>query len=320
MTPRRQIRDFPASVRQRLQNLAREQELDFQRVLDRYTGERFLYRLSASDEVDRFVLKGAALFRIWFAEEQRPTRDLDFLSTGPENQAAIRAALEAICRVPCPEDGVIFDPAAIRLADIRGVEPPGAQRARIRGSLGRIRLHLQVDIGFGDLITPGREERHYPTLLDLPAFRLWAYPRETMVAEKFEAMVSLGETNSREKDLWDIACLARRFAFDGETLRSAIERTFRRGQAALGNERPLALLPGHYEDTNRTRRWRDLRREIGADAVGPDRLVEAGEELRRFLGPVCDSLIEGTPFTQAWPAGGPWRAGIQARTRGEGDA
>ncbi len=106
MTPKRQIRDFPASVRQRLQNLAREQDLDFQRVLDRYTGERFLYRLSASDEVDRFVLKGAALFRIWFATEQRPTRDLDFLATGPENQAAIRAALEAICRVPCPEDGV----------------------------------------------------------------------------------------------------------------------------------------------------------------------------------------------------------------------
>ena len=205
MTPKRQIRDFPASVRQRLQNLAREQDLDFQRVLDRYTGERFLYRLSASDEVDRFVLKGAALFRIWFATEQRPTRDLDFLATGPENQAAIRAALEAICRVPCPEDGV------------------AAHRDR------------------GD---------------------------------------------------------------------------FRRRATAFAGETPVACSRATAKTTARAERWQELQRRIGTGPDGSVRLLDAGRELRRFLGPVCDSLIQGIPFTQAWPAGGPWQAGIQARRAG----
>ena len=117
------------------------------------------------------------------------------------------------------------------------------------------------------------------------------------------------------KDLWDVACLARRFAFDGETLRTAIAETFRHRGTSLAGGRPAALLAayyGHHEAPARGQRWRELRRQIGTDIDGPDRLVEAGEEPRRFLGPVCDSLIEESPFTQAWPAGGPWRPGIQA--------
>ena len=175
--------------------------------------------------------------------------------------------------------------------------------------LGRIQLPLQVDIGFGDVITPEREEREYPTLLDLPAPRLWTYPRETVVAEKFEAMVRLGAINARVKDLWDIACLARHFAFDGETLRTAIEETFRRRRTSFAGERPVALLPGYYHDTVRSQQWQALLKRIEMDADGPALLVDAGEKLGRFLGPVCDSLIEDRAFTQAWPSGGPWRPG-----------
>ncbi len=195
------------------------------------------------------------------------------------------------------------------MRDIRDEQPDGGVRARIEGRLGRARLPLQVDIGFGDVVTPEREERDYPTLLDLPAPRLWTYPRETLVAEKFDAMVSRGMTNTRVKDLWDIACLARRFRFDGETLRTAIEETLRRRQTPLAGERPAALTPGYYLDATRAQRWRVLQQQIGASADGPALLADAGEELLRFLGPVCDSLIGGGSFRQGWSAAGPWRLG-----------
>ena len=318
MTPAKTLRNVPASVRQRLLNYARDRRIEFQAVLDRFVAERFLYRLSVSGEVERFVLKGAALFRIWDGEEARPTRDIDFLDIRSEGRAPIHDALETICRVPCPEDGVLFDPATIRLAEIRGVQADGAVRARIMGRLDQIRLPLQIDIGVGDLITPEPEEREYPTLLDLPAPRLWTYPRETVVAEKLHAMVEHDARNTRVKDLWDIASLARHFPFDGEVLRTAITDTFRRRGVSLAGESVVALLPAYYEDPVRLRLWGDFRREIRENADGPARLVDAGNELREFLGPVCDGLIEDRPFTHAWPAGGPWRPGVQARRGGEG--
>ena len=309
MTPPKEIRNVAASVHQRLLNFSHNQGVEFNRILQRYAAERFLYRLSASGEVDRFTLKGAALFRVWAGQELRPTRDVDFLAVGLDEHVAIHTALEAICAIPCAEDGVVFDPATMRIHDIRDEQQHGGLRVRVQGSLGQAQLHLQVDIGFGDVITPEREEQNYPTLLPLPVPRLWMYPRETLVAEKLEAMVHLGVTNSRVKDLWDVACLARLFAFDGETLQTAITETFRRRRTPLAGARPVALLTDYYEDTARGRRWQELQRQIGTDADGPARLVDVGEELRRFLGPVCDSLIEESPFTHVWPAGGPWRPG-----------
>ena len=318
MTPAKEIRNVPASVHQRLLNLARNQGVEFNLVLQRYAMERFLYRLSVSNQVDRFTLKGAALFRVWTEQELRPTRDIDFLASGPQDNATLRNSFQAVCAVPCPQDGVVFDPATIRMHNIRNEQSYGGVRVRMEGSLGQARLHLQADVGFGDVITPEREERDYPTLLDLPAPRLWTYPRETLVAEKLDAMVRLDTINTRVKDLWDIACLARLFTFDGETVRAAIEETFRRRQTSFAGERPVALLPEYYEDPERDQRWQVLRRRIGPQADGPAHLVDAGEELRTFLGPVCDSLMDGTPFTQVWPPGGPWGAGIPVRAGSEG--
>ena len=318
MTRRGELRDVPASVRARLKSLAHQRGVDFNLLLDRYAAERFLYRLSASGEVDRFTLKGAALFRVWTETELRPTRDVDFLAAGTAEQPALRAAVENVCGIPCPEDGVVFDATTIRIRNIRRDRPEGGLRARLQGHLGSIRLALQMDIGFGDVITPEREQQDYPTLLDLPAPRLWTYPREAMIAEKFEAMVSRGVDNSRVKDLWDIACLARRFAFDGETLRTAITETFRRRGTSFTSDRPPALLPGYYGDAARVQHWQVLHLQIATDIDGPTRLVDAGEELRRFLGPVCDSLMDELPFTLAWPAGGPWRPGVQVAAGGQG--
>ena len=176
MTRKRPLRNVPASIHQRLLNLAHRQGIRFNLLLQRYAMERFLYRLAASSEVDRFTLKGAALFRIWTGQELRPTRDIDFLASAPQDHAALRTSFEAICAVPCPQDGVIFDPATIQMRDIREEQPYGGVRVRMEGRLGQARLHLQVDIGFGDVITPEREESDYPTLLDLPAPRLWDLP------------------------------------------------------------------------------------------------------------------------------------------------
>ena len=317
MRPSKFIRNVPASVHQRLLNVSRNQRLDFQILLDRYTCERFLYRLSVSDEVDRFVLKGAALFRIWAGKAERPTRDIDFLAKSFEDHASILAALETICDIPCREDGVVFNPATVRLAEIRRGQPHGGLRAQIQGKLGRIRLPLQVDIGFGDTVIPAPEEQYYPTLLDLPAPRLWTYPRETMIAEKLHAMVDHGDENTRVKDLWDVASLARRFGFKGEILWAAITETFGQCGTSLGRDRPVALLSAYYKDPTRERLWRKLRRDIPSEADGPDRLVDAGIELERFLGPVYDSLIAGSAFRLAWPAGGPWRSEVQAQMEGD---
>jgi len=313
MTSSDEIRNVPASVRRRLLNRARAEETDFNHFLQRYANERFLYRLGLCGEVDRFTLKGASLFLIWAGKEFRPTRDIDLLGEGPADHASLRRAMEMVCAVPCPEDGVVFDPASIRIGDIRHDQEYGGVRVRLRGSLGKTRLTVQVDVGFGDVVTPGREEREYPTLLDHPAPRLWAYPRETLVAEKFEAMVRLGPVNSRVKDLWDIAWLARHFDFDGETLRSAIEKTFRRPGTAFANDRPEALWPEHYRDPTRDARWREFSRQVEAGGQAPADLAEVGAEVVRFLGPVCDTLIGAEPFTREWPAGGAW----QPTTHGE---
>ena len=307
MTSSRQIRNFPASVHQRLLNLAHESGESFNRILQRHATERFLYRLSISPFVDGFTLKGAALYRVWSEQMMRPTNDVDFLASLP-GEREIDAMLAVICKESCVEDGVVFDPGTIRTREIRQDQEHGGLRVQVDGTLGRARLHLQVDVGFGDVITPDREQQAYPTLLDLPSPHLWTYPRETLVSEKFEAMVSLGTRNTRVKDLWDIACVARLFAFDGETLRTAVEETFRRRRTRLGFGRPLALLPNYYEDADRTQRWQALRRQVVAGHDGPVGLVEAGDEVRRFLGPVCDSLIDGGPFTGSWSPGGPWRS------------
>jgi hypothetical protein len=318
VTPVRELRDIAASVRQRLLNLARESHLDFNRVLERYTVERFLYRLGVSAEVDRFTLKGAALFLIWTERELRPTRDVDLLGTGPEDPASLRAAIETVCSVNVAEDGLSFDPASIRITSIRDEQDYGGQRVRLRASLGKAMLPLQVDVGFGDVVTPERLEAAYPTLLDHPAPRLWTYPRETVVAEKFEAMLSLGSSNTRLRDFWDVAVLAQRFAFDGETLRTAIDATIRRRKTVLGPEIPDALRPAFYADAARARQWRAFLTKAGGTLDGPTQLDDVGERVREFLGPLRESLVRGEEFTRNWVPGGPWRVVQSGEEENEG--
>lgn len=309
MTPTRKITDPAASVRQRLLNRAREQKANFNLLLQQYAAERFLYRLGLSSEVDRFTLKGASLFIVWTGRELRPTRDIDLLSVGAAREDEVRQAMEAICAVPCPEDGIKFDESSIRIDEIRKELAYAGLRTRLRAQLGQARIPLQVDIGFGDTIYPERVEDEYPTLLDLPAPRLWMYPREACIAEKFEAMLQYGLANSRMKDFWDVAELARLFTFDGATLQAAIGETVRRRNTPAAAGFPEALRPAFYADIERAGQWRAFQEKVGTEAGNMMDFAAVGEMVRDFLGPIWRGLQSGAPFLQTWQPGGPWRPG-----------
>jgi hypothetical protein len=306
-----------ASVRQRLLNLSKAQRVDFNLVLQRYAGERFLHRLTLSDLVDRFTLKGGALFLIWSDAPLRPTRDIDLLSWGSPDPEAVREAVRRILGVPVPEDGLSFDLETLRVFRIREEETYGGIRAQVTATLSGAEIKLQVDVGFGDVITPQRQVAEYPSMLDLPKPQIWTYPRETFIAEKFEAMVRRGGRNSRMRDFWDVDAVARRFDFDGESLQSAVEATFRRRDSPLGRELPEALRPAFFQDEARVQLWEAFQRRSRLAVELRNRFDSIGELVRAFLSPVAESIVERAPFTRAWPAGGPWYASA-LRTSSEG--
>ena len=216
------IQNTAASVRQRLLNVAHSTHRRFSDVLQHYALERWLFRLSRSKHRDRFVLKGALLFIVWKTPATRPTRDIDLLGRLNNELASVRTVIAEVCQAPVDDDGLFFNPASVTTeriaedADYEGVQ------ARFQATLGNARIAMQVDIGFSDVITPAPAKIRYPSILKLPA----AYNRETAIAEKFEAMVKLGELNSRMKDFFDIALLAATFEFDGAALAAAIRAAY----------------------------------------------------------------------------------------------
>lgn len=236
--------NIAASVRQRLLNLARERGEDFQQMLVNYALERLLYRLAQSGYRERFVLKGALLFRLWFDLVQRPTRDVDFLGFGdaePEQSAAVFREIAAMDR--SAEDGLVFDSTSVRAAAIRKEAGYPGVRVSMAATLDGARIPVQCDIGFGDAITPAPLHQAYPTLLEMPAPVLAVYPLETVVAEKLEAMVKLGAFNSRVRDLFDLWVLMRYERVERTLLPAAIRATFGRRQTALPLAIPTGLTP-----------------------------------------------------------------------------
>lgn len=295
------------SVRDRLLRRARERGEDFNFLLNRFAVERFLYRLSVSPHRDRFVLKGASLFAIWAAQPYRATRDIDLEGFGPNDPHTVGAIMREVCTVAVAEDGLTLLPDAATAATIRDEEQYGGVRIRIPARLGNAHTDVQIDVGFGDAITPPAAVVDYPTLLPFPAPRLRAYPRETVVAEKWEAMVALGIGNSRMKDFFDVWILARDFTFDGSTLATAIGATFARRGTTLPADSPTALTAAFAEDPAKQRQWQAFLRRGGA-ADAPATLAEIVAALGPFLMPPTHALIAARQFTQQWLPGGPWNA------------
>ena len=277
----KEIRNLGASVRARLLRLSKENGQSFDLVLTRFALERLLFRLSQSPHADRFVLKGAMLMMTWFDDPHRGTRDLDLLGFGDPSEDAMLATFRDILSQDV-EDGVVFDPDTLRVARIREELDYGGLRMRAIAAVGGARINLTIDIGFGDALEPGAEVVDYPVMLDLPAPRLRAYARETVIAEKFQAMVALGRANSRMKDFYDIWILSRSFSFDDDRLARAIEATFARRKTTIPTELPDALTPAFAADEQKHWQWRAFIEDVSVD---PGPLSSVTEDLADFLMP-----------------------------------
>ncbi len=301
----RQVRNVAASVRQRLLNIARETGRPFQEVLQYFAMERFLYRLSQSSHSERFILKGALMLLVWRAPESRPTRDIDFLARMDNSVDAIVAVIREVCRQPVEPDGLEFDVDSLEGRAIKEDADYSGVRVTFRAFLQNARVPMQIDMGFGDVVVPEAAMADYPTILQLDAPRLRSYPRETVVAEKFEAMVKLGQLNSRMKDFFDLWLLSRQFEFDGPTLATAVTRTFENRRTAI-TDQPVALTPSFANDSVKQTQWYGFLRKSRLDMAPPD-LGEVIDEINRFLLPLAKALFAGQAFAGTWPPRGPWK-------------
>lgn len=281
----RELKDRAASVRARLLNLARTHGEDFQITLRNYLFERFLYRLSRSELRERFVLKGAMLLRLWADQPYRATVDLDLLSRGDNTPDSVVGDVAAICATLVEDDAVSFEASTIRVEPIRADEEYSGVRAMFDARLGTIREHLQVDIGFGDALWPPAEEMRYPVALGDPAPVLRAYRPETVVAEKLEAIVTLGIRNSRIKDFFDIDYLANSGALDHVALVEAVRRTFARRGTPVPSEAPIGLTPEFWLQPGRDAQVRAFARRARLAAT-PNRALQLGARVAAFAVPV----------------------------------
>lgn len=294
------------SVRDRLKAVAVAQRLDYNLVLLRYLLERLLFRLGASAQRDRFALKGAMLFAVWAADIIRPTRDLDLLGFGASDTEAVRRAFVEILTTDAPDDGVTFDLTTVRAEPIRAEQLYDGVRVTTTAFLGSARVPLQIDIGFGDAVTPGLREEDYPALLDAPAPRLKTYPRETVVAEKFEALVAIGTRTSRMKDYYDLYCLPQLFGFEGPVLAEAIRATFERRGTAIPAEIPPALSNAFATDPEVQARWAAFVRRTPLLIV-PPALPELVRQIADFVMPAAAAARGAEPAPATWSPQQGWR-------------
>ena len=275
-------RNLAASIRARLKQRADAVKQDFNLTLTHYGLERLLYRLSISAHAPNYLLKGALLFSLWYDLPHRPTRDADLLGFGPDDIDSAVATFREICQIAV-EDGIAFDPASVKGAVIRKEAGYGGVRIDLQAKLDGARIALQVDIGFGDAVTPAPEAISYPVLLDdLPAPQLRAYPKYTVVAEKFHAICLLGMTNTRMKDYFDLWVLLGENTLDQAELRRAIEATFNRRKMAMPTSLPAGLSNAFAADTIKQAQWNAFLKKNRLDLVAlADVVTRLRKEVRK---------------------------------------
>lgn len=297
-------RNISASVRDRLLARARAQKLDYNLLLTRYALERMLYRLSISKQRDQFLLKGALLFDLWFDVPHRPTHDADFLGFGSAEIPHIEEIFRDICRIEV-EDGIAFQPDTVKATEIRKEANYAGVRVTLLGMLNSARCPVQIDIGFGDAVVPGPDEVRYPVILgEMPAPHLHVYPRYTVVAEKLEALTSLGMLNIRMKDYFDLWILAKHSDFDGQILSRAVAATFDRRRTAVPNGVPIGLSDEFISDAQKDKQWQAFLRK---NALDPMPLATVVADLHDFLMPVLAAIAAGGSHDYPWRAGAGWQ-------------
>ena len=297
-------KDVGASVRARLLHLAREHGDDFQLLLTRYANERLLYRLTQSRHHGSFILKGATLFTLWTGHPHRATRDVDLLGIGDPGADRIREVFAELIALEVTDDGVVFDVGSLAVGPIREDQEYGGVRVEMVARVTAARVRLQIDVGFGDAVTPTPVRMDLPVLLDFPRPCLLVYPRETVVAEKLDAIVQLGTANSRMKDFYDLFVLARGFEFDGPLLVQAIRATFERRKTPLPAELPTGLTNEFAADPGKATQWTAFSRKSGAHDA-PD-LRTTITAIVAFAEDPLAAAVRGSPFGGRWLPGGPW--------------
>ncbi len=293
-----------ASIRDRLLNKARAEKLDYNLLLTRYTLERLLYRLSLSEQRDQFLLKGALLFDLWFDVPHRPTHDADFLGFGSAEIPHLEMVFQDICRIDA-EDGIAFQPDSVKAAEIRKEANYAGVRVTLMGLLDSARCPVQIDVGFGDSVVPGPEDVFYPVILpgmDAPKIR--AYPRYTVVAEKLEALTSLGMLNSRMKDFFDLWVLANHSNFEGALLVIAVTATFERRRTAIPQGVPIGLSDEFITDSQKEKQWQGFLRKNALARLSLEKVIS---DLREFLLPVLATISTDGRLDRTWHAKNGWQ-------------
>lgn len=301
---KRAMTNTAASAHRRLLNVARQSGRPFNDLIQYYADERWLYRLSQSPHGSRFILKGALMMVVWDTPVTRPTRDIDLLGRVDNDLESVQDLIATVCRTPVEDDGLVFDPDSVVTERISEDADYEGVRAKFKGYLGNARIAMQIDIGFSDVVTPEPVEIDYPSILDHPAPRLYAYNRETVIAEKVEALVKLGELNSRMKDIFDIWLMAKTFDFDGAVLAEAIRRTFERRKTPI-DPTPLCFERSYIENPDKQKQWQAFIRRSKLTAA-PAEFSEAMKRVQEFAGSILKALAHGKPFTHHRTAGKSW--------------
>ena len=301
-----QPKNMGHSVFQRLLDYAKNRDEDFNLLLVRYGVERLLYRLSISEHSERFVLKGASMFLIWKGQNYRVTRDADLLGFGSAEAEQIKVLFRDVSQLGLVDlDGIEFRPEMVEANPIREEMDYDGIRVTMIGLLHNARIPVQIDIGFGDVVTPEPEMVEFPTLLDAPAPKLKAYPRYTMVAEKFEAMVKLGMANSRMKDFYDVWLLSRLFEFNGSVLCEAVSNTFKRRSTSYPDGLPVAFTEEFSNDNQKQIQWKAFVKKSRAESVGRE-LRTVIDDIVVFLHPIIKALQDKTVLRKKWDLCGKW--------------
>lgn len=296
------LSNIAASVRQRLLNKARADGRPFNELLQYYAMECFLYRLSCSPHTERFILKGALMLRVWQAPLYRPTIDIDLLGRVGNDEEQMRTLLQEVLATEVVHDGLVFEGTGILTERIAEDAEYEGIRLRFPARLGTARIAMQIDIGFSDQVYPGPETAALPTLLDFPAPRLLCYSRESAIAEKLEAMIALGELNSRMKDFYDIWLLSRQFDFDGQVLATAVAQTFANRNTAFPDE--VSAFSARFIATKQVQ-WQAFRNRLKQEQI-PEAFADVVQAIATFLLPIVTAQKGETPFVARWNAPGPW--------------
>jgi predicted nucleotidyltransferase component of viral defense system len=292
-------RDLAASVRAKLLNRSRETGESFNSLLIRFGIERLLYRLAQSAYAEEFILKGGNLFYVWTGQLTRPTKDLDMLRHGPTDPELMAGIITSCVTLDVEDDGLFFDAASIRAQVIRDHELYSGVRVTLKAYLKKAQIPLQLDVGTGDAVVPEAVEVEYPSLIEgMPSASLRAYRFETAIAEKCEAMATLGMANTRMKDFYDVHVLLNEHDFDGEQLVASVRATFERRGTPLPTRRPVAWTDAFGQDADKARQWGAFLRKNKLDAPTLDDVVE---RIASFVWPVFEAA-RGARTPGRWDA------------------